>query len=194
MTTSGNHTVGQDTRQNSKDGFGKTLAIQEHGMFDMMDRSSNTHSSSLHSGNAGCWGGLRTARSTWPVASRIQAEGMKGHGLARGSDARQQVSGIWFAVEGDKPWRSATCISARPEQEVIAAVLSPNIDGSVGVRRVIVNVRVRHAGGHGHRFMAQKNSKSPRRGECNKSIFFSPSPPLDGSCYSHTPISRPIGD
>ena len=114
------------------DGFGKTLAIQEHGMFDMMDRSSNTHSSSLHSGNAGCWGGLRTARSTWPVASRIQAEGMKGHGLARGSDARQQVSGIWFAVEGDKPWRSATCISARPEQEVIAAVLSPNIDKKCG--------------------------------------------------------------
>ncbi|KAK3489439.1 uncharacterized protein B0T23DRAFT_201777 [Neurospora hispaniola] len=128
---------------------------------DMTDRSSDTYSPSPHGGNAGCWGGLRTARSTWPVASRIQTEGRKGHGLARGSNARQQGSGIWFAVEGGKPWRSATCISARPEQEVVVAVLSPNIEKGVGDRRVIVNVRVRHAGGHGHRFMAQKNSESP---------------------------------
>lgn len=59
---------------------------------------------------------------------QIQKEGMKGHGLARGSNAGKQGSGIWFAVEGGKPWRSATCISARPDQEMVAAVLRPNIE------------------------------------------------------------------
>lgn len=121
---------------------------------------------------------------------------MKGHGLARGSNAGKQGSGIWFAVEGGKPWRSATCISARPDQEVMATVLSPNIKkcGCPAGHCQCSGVEgTRVATGH-LRFMAQKKSESPQRGDCNESTFFCPSPSLDGSCYPHAPVSRPIGD